>query len=196
MRTRAIVFLALTLTCACGKKEGAPSGAAPSASNASNASGESSAPVPASATTSTAAATASAIGGAGASEAGDLFTGKYEAKIGVVRTPDDAPKFDDTKDGALGPGSLELSLPASDGEVQGKASGALGDQTFEGALEDGKLRGVLRPTSGANPSMTGVVDATVTGTGAARSIAGTLRAASEDGRVVREATFSLAKGKP
>jgi hypothetical protein len=118
------------------------------------------------------------------------FKGSYTAKQAEVRTPSDAPSFihPESKDG-IGAGQLELSLPASRGEVTGKGTGALGAQTFSGWLEDGRLTGTLHPTdSGAN-AMWGLVDATVEGS----AIKGTIRTSGGDGRVVREASFTLNK---
>lgn len=128
--------------------------------------------------------------------AATAFKGAYTAKQGAVRTPEDAPPFvhPDSKDG-LGAGELELTVPAAKGEVVGKASGALGAQLFSGWLEDGQLRGTLQPSqpsdtaANAANAMWGVVVATVEGA----SIKGTIRVSGRDGRVVREATFTLEK---
>ena len=121
------------------------------------------------------------------------FTGAYEAKLGAVRTPEDSPKFDDVTEGALGPGTLTLVLPAEDGEVSGTASGALGASTLHGATSGAVVTAQLRPDSGATPVMWGLLSATIEGTGDARTITGTLRESSDDGHVVREATFTLKK---
>jgi len=116
--------------------------------------------------------------------------GSYTAKQAEVRTPEDAPKFihPESKDG-LGAGELELTLPAKGGEATGKASGALGAQVFAGWLEGGRLTGTLSPADGSKPPMWGLVDATVEGS----SVKGTIRASGSDGRVVREAPFTLEK---
>lgn len=143
---------------------------------------------------------ASASASASASAAPEMvegpltLTGAYTAKQGVVRTPDDAPPFihPDSKEG-LGEGELEIVLPGKSGAVTGKAKGALGAQVLEGWLEDGKLTATLRPAEGATPAMWGLVEATVEGSGASRVIKGTVRASGRDGKVVREATFTLDK---
>jgi hypothetical protein len=115
-----------------------------------------------------------------------LYRGSYTAKQADVRTPDDAPKFihPDSKD-ALGAGELEITV--ENGVATGKASGALGAQIFSGTLEDGHLRGNLYPSEAG--TMWGLLDATVEGA----AIKGTVRASGKDGRVVREATFTLEK---
>jgi len=116
--------------------------------------------------------------------------GSYTAKQAEVRTPEDAPKFihPDSKDG-VGTGELELTMPAKRGEVTGKASGALGAQVFSGWLDEGRLTGTLHPAEGAAPAMWGLVDANVEG----GTVKGTIRASGHDGRVVREAPFTLEK---
>lgn len=119
-------------------------------------------------------------------------TGAYEAKPGEVRTPKDAPTFSNTTAGAIGKGELAMLLPATDdGAVTGKASGALGAQSFSGTIEEGRLTGTLSPADGDKDAMTGTVMATVAGKGDARTVEGTLRASGPDGRVVREAAFKL-----
>lgn len=116
--------------------------------------------------------------------------GSYTAKQAEVRTPEDAPKFihPESKDG-IGAGELEITLPGQRGEATGKASGALGAQVFSGWLEDGRLTGTLQPTGDAANAMWGLVEATVEG----GSVKGTIRASGRDGRVVREASFTLEK---
>ena len=136
--------------------------------------------------------TGSGIADAVATAANSLVVvGSYEAKLAAVRTPADAPKFDDVVAGALGAGEIAMELPAGDGEITGKTSGALGAQVFRGMLEAGWLGGVLRG-EGDN-AMWGYLDATVTGAGDARIVVGTLRVSSGDGRVVRESAFTLKK---
>jgi len=120
--------------------------------------------------------------------------GAYTAKQGEVRMPADAPPFihPESKEG-LGEGELEVTLPGRSGAVTGKSKGALGAQVFDGWLEEGRLTGTLRPAEGAAAAMWGLVDATVDGAGEARVIKGTVRASGHDGKVVREAAFTLDK---
>jgi len=80
-----------------------------------------------------------------------------------------------------------MTLPAGDGAVVGKASGALGAQAFAGFLEGDRLVGSLAPSAGASPEFWGVVEAKREGS----KVTGTIRASNGDGRVVREATFTL-----
>lgn len=142
-----------------------------------------------------ASASASASASAAPEPVGPLtLKGVYTAKQGEVRTPEDAPPFihPESKEG-LGEGELEVVLPGKSGAVTGSAKGALGAQIFEGWLDEGKLTGTLRPAEGATPAMWGLVDATVEGSGASRVIKGTVRASGRDGKVVREAAFTLDK---
>jgi len=166
---RALALAALLLV-SCGKKETATkTEPAPAASSTS---GAPKAEAPA------------------APEATSTLKGAYTAKQAEVRTPEDAPKFihPESKDG-VGAGALEITMPGKRGEVTGKASGALGAQVFTGWLEDGKLTGTLYPASGSSPQMWGLVDAAVE----SNTVKGTIRASDHDGRVVREAPFTLEK---
>lgn len=157
----------------CGKKDAPPSEPAPAAKPAVSASASAAAEKPAAPLT---------------------LKGAYAAKQGEVRMPEDAPPFlhPESKEG-LGDGDLELVLPAKDGAVVGKGKGALGAQLFEGWLEGNRLNGTLRPADGATPAMWGLVEATVEGAGEARTVKGTVRASGRDGKVVREAAFTLDK---
>ena len=123
---------------------------------------------------------------------GSTFKGSYAAKQAEVRTPDDAPKFihPDTKD-SIGAGELALTLPATRGPIAGKASGALGAQVFSGWLEEGRVTGTLHPNDAAANAVWAVVDATLEGS----VIKGVMRGSGRDGRVVRDAAFSLEKSK-
>ncbi|MBI2394693.1 MAG: hypothetical protein HYV09_34310 [Deltaproteobacteria bacterium] len=141
-----------------------------------------------------AASAAPSVSAAAPKAAPITLKGAYASKRGEVRVASDAPAFvhPDSKDG-LGEGELTITLPAGNGAATGAAKGALGAQSFRGWLEDGHLTGTLHPDEGSKPAMWGVVDATVEGSGDARSIKGTVRASGADGQVVREATFTLDK---
>jgi hypothetical protein len=180
--TRSLFLIASIAVMGCDKSSSGSPGASSSSSVSATAT-----------TTATAsgAASGTAAGTGTGTGTGTIVTGAYDAKLATVRTPDDAPKFDDVAQGALGAGDITLELPAGDGEVTGKASGALGAQVFRGQLEAGWLGGVLRGEGDA--AMYGYLDATVTGAGDARVVTGTLRVSSGDGRVVRESAFTLKK---
>jgi hypothetical protein len=171
-----VLALASMLALGCGKKDS--EGGGPAGKEKTAASGS---------------ASAFASASASAKPAAPLdVTGSYEAKLGEVRTPKDAPVFSNTTVGALGKGELALVLPAEDeGAVTGKASGPLGAETFSGTIEDGRLTGTLSPVAGEKNAMTGTLVATVTGKGDARTVEGSIRASGPDGRVVRDATFKL-----
>ena len=121
--------------------------------------------------------------------------GAYDAKSADVKTPKDAPPWIEPEGGgATGAGTLAFTLPVADGDVDGTGDGVLGAQTFSGRLEEGRLTGTLAPKSpDAAPAFWGTVDAKVEGKGEARKVAGVLRASGKDGRVVREAAFTLEK---
>ncbi len=155
----------------CGKKEEVPPAPASSAAVSST----SAAPV--------------ASAAKPAASATSTFTGSYDAKQGEVRMPTDAPPFihPEGKEG-LGAGELTLTI-RGDGPVEGKATGALGSQTFSGWLEGGKLTGTLVPEAGSPTMMWGFVDAQVEGS----AVNGTMRASGPDGRAVRDAKFKLEK---
>lgn len=169
---RSLVLIAL-FAVSCGKKEeAAKTEAAPQAS---------------------ASPSASASGSAAKSEkkgASSEVAGSYASKQGVVRMPEDAPPFihPESKEG-IGEGELSMTLPAESGAIIGKATGALGAQTFSGWLEGDRITGSLTPEAGASPALWGVVE----GKNEGGSVTGTIRASSSDGRVVREATFTLKK---
>lgn len=122
-------------------------------------------------------------------------TGAYDAKAGEVRLPKDAPPFLEPEGGgATGAGTLALVLPVADGDVSGTGDGALGAQVFYGRLEGGRLTGTLAPKAADGaPAFWGTVDANVDGKGDGRTVQGTLRASGKDGKVVREAAFTLKK---
>jgi hypothetical protein len=165
----------------CGKKADA-SGEAPGAASASaNA-----------ATAASASGSASAVASAKPAASVEL-AGTYDAKVATVRMPKDAPPFVQSETGATGAGTIALVLPAESGAVTGKASGPLGDEAIFGNLEGTVLNATVRPANGGDGAMTGTIEATVEGTGDARKVTGTLRAASADGRTVREAAFTAAK---
>ncbi len=121
--------------------------------------------------------------------------GGYDAKVADVRVQKDAPPWIEPEGGgATGAGTLAFTLPVGDGDVDGTAEGVLGAQTFMGRLEGGRLTGSLAPKApDAAPAFWGTVDANVEGKGDARKVAGVLRASGKDGRVVREAAFTLEK---
>ncbi len=181
-RPFATVACALAWAClvvACDKKEAGGGGAPAPSAKAS------------------VAVVASASASASAKPAAPLeVSGSYEAKLGEVRTPKDAPAFSNVVTGALGKGELSMVLPAEgDGAVTGKASGPLGGEGFSGLVEDGRLTGTLSPAAGDREAMTGVVMGTVSGKGGDRLVEGSIRASGADGRVVREAAFKLEPAK-
>ncbi len=186
-----LVFMAfawITGDLACkGEKGGGPSGGNSSgtSSSASNANGSSNVPAPASGSAS--------AKGAETATATATFTGSYDSKAAAVQTPDSAPPFENEESGLLGPGTLSFVLPAGDGEVTGESTGALGTLKLHGMLEGTRLTAQATPDPTASPAMWGTLLADVQGSGDARTVTGALRASSDNGHVVREATFTLRK---
>ena len=91
---------------------------------------------------------------------------------------------------AVGKGQLELTV-ASDGQVRGKLSGALGDLVLFGVAEGGLVHGTFSAEQPEPTSMSGTVELTLTGD----ALGGELRASSGDAKLVRRATLSLKRAK-
>jgi hypothetical protein len=123
--------------------------------------------------------------------------GRYEGTFEVKRhapglsTKQGAPAAWEKDDGKLlaGTGQLRLEI-AADGTVTGTANGALGELSLRGRLEQETLRATLH-NSASDPTLiqNGVLMATLSG----KSLTGTLRAATGDGLLQREATVTLSK---
>jgi hypothetical protein len=144
---------------------------------------------------STAAFASASASASGATAKSVEVTGSYTSAVGEIRTPKDAPAFKSDTTTALGAGTITIVLPAENGPVLGKATGALGNQRFSGTLDDTTLTGSLAPIDLAPPAFWGTLTATISGAGAQRSAKGTLRVSDKEGRVVRESAFELKGGK-
>jgi hypothetical protein len=161
----------------------------------SNAASSASAPIVLAKPAASASAGGAATGAAGPAAA---FAGSYVAKQGVVDSPTKEKTWtEDTASDAVGKGTLELSVGgagASDGsprKVIGEAKGPLGPMSITGTFDGKEVRANLAPTQANAPgAMTGFM--TLTADGPA-SLKGTLRVASGNARIVREATVELAR---
>jgi hypothetical protein len=120
------------------------------------------------------------------------WQGGYDARKGVVELP---PKVKDKVRGGddgkamAGAGKVELTISA-DGDVRGKASGALGDATLTGKIDEGAaaLRASWFPDDPGSPNaMTGVLIGLLKGD----VIAAEIRVAGPDAMLVREAKIEL-----
>jgi hypothetical protein len=144
-----------------------------------------------SAVTAASGAPASADGAMKSALAG-TWKGAYDAKKGSVEMPakvKDKPRASDDGKAMAGPGKVELEV-AADGNVRGKASGALGDATLSGKLDEaaGVLRASWFPTDPSAPNaMTGVL----IGLLKEGSIQAEIRVAGPDATLVREAKLEL-----
>lgn len=124
-------------------------------------------------------------------ELAGTWQGSYDAKKGTVGLPptvkDKTHAGDDGK-AMSGPGKVEITISPA-GEVKGKASGALGDATLTGRIDDGGMLGVSWfPDDATSPNaMTGVL----TGLQKEGAIHGKIRVAGPDASIVREAQIDL-----
>jgi len=120
------------------------------------------------------------------------WRGKYKATQASVTVPKGvAYKWWEGDDGASasGDGQIELTV-AEDGSVAGTSSGALGNLTIRGMVEEDVLRAGVTPTDQASEaSMTGVLVGTVT----EKSIEAQLRVSSHDAALVRRSAVRLTR---
>jgi len=120
------------------------------------------------------------------------WQGAYEAKKGSVEMPPkvkDKPRSSDDGKAMAGPGKVELEV-AADGNVQGKASGALGEATLSGKLDEaaGVLRASWFPVDPSAPNaMTGVLIGLIKD----GEIHAEIRVAGPDATLVREGKIDL-----
>lgn len=99
----------------------------------------------------------------------------------------DAARGGDDGKAASGPGTVNITI-SQDGEISGKAKGALGDATLRGKAEAGMIRASVFPDDPSSPTaMTGVLVGTVK----EKTISAELRVSGPDATVVRESTFEL-----
>jgi hypothetical protein len=120
------------------------------------------------------------------------WQGSYDARKGAVELP---PKVKDVVRGGddgkamVGAGNVELTISA-DGDVRGKASGALGTATLTGRADEGAaaLRASWFPDDPTAPNaMTGVLIGFLKG----GVVAAEIRVAGPDATLVRESKIEL-----
>jgi hypothetical protein len=127
------------------------------------------------------AASSAAFGGTYTAKAAQVDIGKGDT---VVKWPPNP------ESGALGAGTIDLSVADPSGEVRGVATGPLGDMVVSGRFDGHDLLANLTPTNpNADDAMTGVM--TLVANGA--TVRGTLRVSGRDARVVREAAAELSR---
>jgi hypothetical protein len=175
-----VALLLLAALGACDK--GAPSGA-PSPSAGASAAPVASSPAPA--------ASASAAETPAASAA---WTGTYTSKVGPVDPPANAKEktwVGDPGSAAVGKGTIDLSITAPRGDVNGVAKGPLGEMVVSGTYDGHELRANLAPKDPkAEEAMTGFLLMNGESAGPLR---GTMRVSGRDARVVREAAVEVSK---
>jgi hypothetical protein len=131
---------------------------------------------------------------AGPGELAGGWEGHYDAKKGTVTLPskvkDKALAADDGKT-AAGRGTVDLVILAN-GDVRGKASGALGAAAITGKLDGTMVSAVIRPDDPQAPNaMTGIF----VGQRKGETIACEMHVAGPDGTVIRESTVELTRKK-
>jgi hypothetical protein len=121
--------------------------------------------------------------GAYVSEAGSIYVVDGGEWAGVKWRGDDASV-------GLGNGTMSLSLNRSTGEVRGTGEGPLGDVVFAGAIVSDAILLTVSRKDPLDRGLTGTAVATMSGD----RIAGKMRLAVADARVIRQATLTLSRG--
>lgn len=118
------------------------------------------------------------------------WEGRYDAKKAEIALP---PKVKDKSwgkdDGKLasGAGTIKLEISPA-GDISGRGSGALGDVTLTGKVEDTMVRASVMPVDrAASPSMSGVLVGLIKGD----AIQATIKVAGPDATIVRESAIEL-----
>lgn len=139
----------------------------------------------------TAATASTQVGTTGAAESGS-WQGRFAIHPGVVHLPRGVryPTWHGAgAEPPAGNGRLRMHID-DDGYVVGTASGALGTLTLRGRVEKGELRAGLQPqASDSSPAMFGVL----VGKAQGDCIEGLLRASSETGERVSEASVTMTR---
>ncbi len=155
-----------------------------------------------SATAPSASASASAAANAAPSPL-TRWTGTYASEKALMYIPRDgdvpnAKDWDGVKfrgDDAgigLGDGTMTLTLDRATGRVTGSLEGSAGPAVLYGSFGDGRLAATVARKDATDEGLTGVAVATVSDT----VVEGSMRLAESNARVVRVATFTLAKSAP
>jgi hypothetical protein len=127
----------------------------------------------------------------------ETWTGAYDSEVGSFYVVDGGEwagvnwRGDDASVG-LGNGSMSLSLDRSTGEVRGTGDGPIGNVIFTGALVRDAILLTVSRKDPLDRGLTGTAVATVSG----NRIAGTMRLAVADARVIRQGTLTLSRGGP
>jgi hypothetical protein len=127
---------------------------------------------------------------AGAASPAGTWEGSYNAKKGSVELPSkvkDKARSRDDGTTAVGPGTVTLTI-SPDGEVSGKAKGALGDATLRGTAEGEMVRASVFPD---NPALPGAMTGVLVGMLKEGVIRAEIRVAGPDATIVRESEIEL-----
>jgi len=127
---------------------------------------------------------------ADATRAEGTWEGSYNAKKGSVELPSkvkDKARSRDDGTTAVGPGTVTLTI-SPDGEVSGKAKGALGDATLRGTAEGEMVRASVFPD---NPALPGAMTGVLVGMLKEGVIRAEIRVAGPDATIVRESEIEL-----
>ena len=145
--------------------------------------------------------TSSAPNGAGQhssrSTAASKWTGTYESAAGSFYVPDAADwaivkwRGEDAGTG-IGAGTIALTVDTAAGRVTGSCDGAIGDVLLAGVLVGDEVTANVTRKDPSDHGLTGTTVAKLAGD----TIQGTMRLSPSDGRILREAKFSLSREKP
>jgi hypothetical protein len=144
----------------------------------------------ASAPTSASAATSSSAAATAQSSLTGSWEGRYDAKKLDIPLPPKVPDKSWGKDNgkvASGAGTIKLEISPA-GDISGRGSGALGESTLTGKVEDTMVRASIMPVDrSASPSMSGVLIGLIKGD----AIQATIKVAGPDATIVRESAIEL-----
>jgi hypothetical protein len=138
---------------------------------------------------------AGAPAAAGKASSTETWTGAYVSEAGSIYVVDGGEwagvkwRGDDAGVG-LGNGTMSLSLNRSTGEVRGTGEGPIGDVVFAGAIVSDAILLTVSRKDPLDRGLTGTAVATLS----VDRIAGKMRLAVADARVIRQATLTLSRG--
>lgn len=131
--------------------------------------------------------------GTGTGTAVASWTGKYASTPGTLFVPDGGEwsyvkwRGDESKDG-LGEGTLALEITGT--QVTGTLDGPLGPATVRGIVDGTQVTGWIERKTASDMGFSGTLIGTLGAT-----LEGTMRLSVHDAHIIREAKFSLARGK-
>ena len=195
MKMFPVLLLTLLAAVGCSKSDPSPgttaaTGSASAAAVPASAAG----PAPSGASSGAPAASGSPAE-ARAAEGKAAWKGSFKTRPGAVTLNKEASAYikvwaKDPGTEMIGDGTISLQIPATKGPVQGEISGVLGDLLVNGDLDNGVLSArVDAKNPNDEKAMTGVLQGTIKGS----TLEATLRVASRNANLVREAELKLSR---